>query len=163
MKSLTLPTFDAVPDEINRARALQVAEDISTGLRAPLTSIDARARRLENDSPLFRNSGANGQWGLFAELAPAAPAARVPGYTVRHFARCDGATVQLGDFGICPNCGDRHKTLRRIKFSNEPSSHGCDPRCMGATGFDCECSCGGVNHGCWNDAPADDTETESLF
>lgn len=23
----------------------------------------------------------------------------------------------------------------------------CDPRCTGATGFDCECQCGGKNHG----------------
>lgn len=27
------------------------------------------------------------------------------------------------------------------------SDHPCDPRCTNATGRDCECSCGGKNHG----------------
>lgn len=27
------------------------------------------------------------------------------------------------------------------------AAHPCDPRCTGATGHSCECSCGGANHG----------------
>ena len=38
---------------------------------------------------------------------------------------------------------------RSIKFKSNPSRHECDARCMHATGrtMQCECSCGGKNHG----------------
>lgn len=36
---------------------------------------------------------------------------------------------------------------RSIKFKSNPSLHECDARCMSAKGFNCECSCGGKNHG----------------
>lgn len=38
---------------------------------------------------------------------------------------------------------------RSITFKSAPSLHECDARCMNATGrtMQCECSCGGVNHG----------------
>lgn len=38
---------------------------------------------------------------------------------------------------------------RVITYKSNPSKHECDARCMGATGkiMNCECSCGGKNHG----------------
>lgn len=38
---------------------------------------------------------------------------------------------------------------RVINFKSSPSSHECDARCMNASGrtMNCECSCGGKNHG----------------
>lgn len=36
---------------------------------------------------------------------------------------------------------------RIIRYKKNPSLHKCDARCMNATGHDCECSCGGKNHG----------------
>lgn len=38
---------------------------------------------------------------------------------------------------------------RVINFKATPSLHECDARCMNATGrvMNCECSCGGKNHG----------------
>jgi hypothetical protein len=36
---------------------------------------------------------------------------------------------------------------RTIFFKSNPSLHKCGPRCLNATGHDCECSCGGKNHG----------------
>lgn len=36
---------------------------------------------------------------------------------------------------------------RTIFFKSTPSLHKCDARCMGAAGNNCECSCGGKNHG----------------
>ena len=38
---------------------------------------------------------------------------------------------------------------RVITFKSNPSLHECDARCMNATGrtMNCECSCGGKNHG----------------
>ena len=36
---------------------------------------------------------------------------------------------------------------RIIFFKKNPSLHKCDARCLNATGQNCECSCGGANHG----------------
>ena len=38
---------------------------------------------------------------------------------------------------------------RVITYKSNPSRHECDARCMNATGrtMNCECSCGGKNHG----------------
>ena len=38
---------------------------------------------------------------------------------------------------------------RSIRYSRNPSKHECDARCINATGrvMNCECSCGGKNHG----------------
>lgn len=75
--------------------------------------------------------------------------------TLRHFATCRGFTVQLhsvkhsieGSTGACPRCGDRHVVDRTIDYKATPSRHRCDARCEDARGHDCECACGGVNHG----------------
>ncbi len=38
---------------------------------------------------------------------------------------------------------------RVVNYKSNPSRHECDARCMNATGrtMNCECSCGGKNHG----------------
>jgi hypothetical protein len=36
---------------------------------------------------------------------------------------------------------------RTINFKSNPSLHVCDGRCLNAKGHNCECSCGGKNHG----------------
>lgn len=36
---------------------------------------------------------------------------------------------------------------RLISFADKPKLHVCDARCMNAKGHNCECSCGGANHG----------------
>ena len=43
--------------------------------------------------------------------------------------------------------GVLHPVRRSIYYRNRPSLHECNGRCMGATGENCECSCGGANHG----------------
>ena len=43
--------------------------------------------------------------------------------------------------------GELHAVRRSIYYKNRPSLHECNGRCMGATGPNCECSCGGANHG----------------
>ena len=37
--------------------------------------------------------------------------------------------------------------LRVISFKVNGSSHKCDARCLNAKGGNCDCSCGGKNHG----------------
>jgi hypothetical protein len=43
--------------------------------------------------------------------------------------------------------GRRVAVERMIERKPNPSMHKCDARCLNATGFKCECSCGGKNHG----------------
>jgi hypothetical protein len=44
------------------------------------------------------------------------------------------------------SCGHWMTNGRKILGKLNPEI-GCDGRCMGATGHNCECSCGGTNHG----------------
>lgn len=54
-----------------------------------------------------------------------------------------GREVEAGYESLC-SCG-RHATGVRVKgFVTE---HVCDARCTSAKGPNCECSCGGKNHG----------------
>lgn len=45
----------------------------------------------------------------------------------------------------CPSCGSA--SVDGSTVQGRQSQHVCDARCMCATGHDCECSCGGKNHG----------------
>jgi len=45
------------------------------------------------------------------------------------------------------DAGEMHPVRRVIYYKDRPSLHKCDARCMNARGHNCECSCGGVNHG----------------
>jgi len=37
--------------------------------------------------------------------------------------------------------------VRAISYAKYPSLHSCDDRCRKAKGHNCECACGGANHG----------------
>lgn len=43
--------------------------------------------------------------------------------------------------------GHELPVTRIIGYSTNPSRHACDARCQTARGSNCECSCGGANHG----------------
>lgn len=62
---------------------------------------------------------------------------------------CGGGrpTVYAGDTenGLCSSCG-RMMTYGALKSSTNPD-HKCDSRCTSARGPQCDCSCGGKNHG----------------
>lgn len=45
----------------------------------------------------------------------------------------------------CPGCGE-NLSGKAIEDRYNPQ-HPCDARCTGAKGHNCECSCGGENHG----------------
>lgn len=62
---------------------------------------------------------------------------------------CGGGkpTVYGGDVevGLCPTC---HRAMKYGKLeAHVNQSVKCDARCTGARGHNCECSCGGANHG----------------
>jgi hypothetical protein len=48
--------------------------------------------------------------------------------------------------GVTPD-GRRVQVERAIDRKRNASNHKCDARCLNATGFRCECECGGKNHG----------------
>ena len=51
--------------------------------------------------------------------------------------------------GLCPQCG--HLMRGGELKAHLVEDHKCDARCTGARGHNCDCSCGGKNHGCdWN-------------
>lgn len=43
--------------------------------------------------------------------------------------------------------GKKYEADRLIFRKANPSNHKCDARCLHAKGGNCECSCGGKNHG----------------
>lgn len=47
---------------------------------------------------------------------------------------------------ICPECGS-NRTTSDLVTGKKNKSVPCDRRCTSARGHDCECSCGGENHG----------------
>src|SRR5712691_11736277 len=48
--------------------------------------------------------------------------------------------------GNCPHCNYGGIITTYVTGTNNPE-HKCDARCTNAKGYDCECSCGGKNHG----------------
>lgn len=49
--------------------------------------------------------------------------------------------------GLDPTLNAYVPVTRKVFFKDRPSLHKCDGRCMHAKGRNCECSCGGRNHG----------------
>lgn len=82
-------------------------------------------------------------------------AARFPGVQGRRFDGYAKLVANPVDFqpvwdaSVGAFSSDLRPVERVINFSNRPSRHECDARCMNASGrtMNCECSCGGKNHG----------------
>jgi len=82
---------------------------------------------------------------------------RIQWADTRDFERIMGRAVLAGEklaregclfaFGSCATCARILPSSRRIHYSKNPSRHVCNSKCMGAVGPNCECSCGGKNHG----------------
>ena len=66
-------------------------------------------------------------------------------YKAGDFDRARGFMIYgVQPFGICPEHGAF--VLKFMKGHLAPD-HECDARCTGATGPNCDCACGGENHG----------------
>lgn len=72
----------------------------------------------------------------------------LPKHVERMTVACGGGRPPLYHYlaGRCA-CGSMHFVERAIRRPNTPSNHKCDSRCVNARGRNCECSCGGQNHG----------------
>lgn len=77
---------------------------------------------------VFRQSVATDGCGNFQRPQGIAHAGE---YDARPFARCECGKWLIG----------------RAIVGKYNAEKGCDGRCMGATGPNCECACGGENHG----------------
>lgn len=99
----------------------------------------------------------NGETELtrIAPMRNAEFAERFPGVKGRRY---DGVSMFVGSpvghpsvfvAGEGWNHGPVLPVERAINFKSNPSRHACDARCMNASGrtMNCECSCGGRNHG----------------
>ena len=83
----------------------------------------------------------------------------VPTYTlaatIYRCRRCEkrtGSPVAVKSSGYFASYAPHCRTCRREMRSGGPirgkrTDHKCDARCMASTGPNCECSCGGRNHG----------------
>ena len=56
-----------------------------------------------------------------------------------------GGTVKPSADFECPRCHSATWDSKRVQGFT--TAQPCDARCMGARGFDCQCACGGANHG----------------
>lgn len=65
-------------------------------------------------------------------------------YETRYFrVETSGRKIEMGYESTC-ECGKQCKSDR---IKGAVSGHVCDIRCTSATGHNCECQCGGKNHG----------------
>jgi hypothetical protein len=86
-------------------------------------------------------SGATELWTVWPEkLARFRAIGGIPTKHNRYdgFSRMVGETIERN--AVMP-------VTRTIFYKSNPSLHKCDGRCTHAKGHDCECSCGGKNHG----------------
>lgn len=72
-------------------------------------------------------------------------AKRVEGYVRRTYAGYGRYTATESWPTVVCSCGRAYPMISRIKAIT--TDHKCDSRCTSAKGHNCECSCGGKNHG----------------
>jgi hypothetical protein len=69
------------------------------------------------------------------------------GVSLGRDATLEGVAYRVGNYGYFGRCTDHGLfPLRTLKGRYVPEK-ACDARCMNATGPNCDCSCGGANHG----------------
>lgn len=59
-------------------------------------------------------------------------------------------TTHRAEHPACGLCGGEMKSMGRVqrdRLVNDTTACACDGRCTGATGPNCDCRCGGENHG----------------
>ena len=66
-------------------------------------------------------------------------------YDVVYERESAGRKIQSGYDTVCPACSRHARKFGKVQ--GYVSDHVCDARCTSAKGFQCECSCGGKNHG----------------
>lgn len=83
----------------------------------------------------------------FAKLFPGVKGRKYDGYSMQVGCPIGHASAFVAGKGW--DHGPVLPVQRVVTFKSNPSRHECDARCMNASGktMNCECACGGVNHG----------------
>jgi hypothetical protein len=83
----------------------------------------------------------------FAKSFPGVNGRKYDGYSMKVGSPIGHASVFVAGKGW--NHGPVMPVERIVTYKSNPSKHVCDARCMNASGrtMNCECSCGGKNHG----------------
>lgn len=89
-------------------------------------------------------------FGLYGRQAPADWAGPTCDQFVRFHLHLDGECrgwmgIRREDPLRCPNCGAERPIPMTITATKSDTP--CNDRCVTATGDDCQCECGGENHG----------------
>lgn len=82
----------------------------------------------------------------FAQMFPGVKGKRWDGISMKVGRPINSTPVFVQDYGWAEYL---MPVDREVNYKDNGSKHVCDARCMNATGrtMNCECSCGGVNHG----------------
>jgi hypothetical protein len=63
-----------------------------------------------------------------------------------------GRTIEGGSrfYVVCETCKEQgaQRMVEMNRIQGRKAEHKCGAKCLNSTGFVCECSCGGANHGC---------------
>lgn len=78
-------------------------------------------------------------------------AAAKKGIEARHFSqhghRLRGVEIRNGRLTGHDHSNREHEVARTIAYNLDGTRHRCNSACQHAKGADCECACGGINHG----------------
>ena len=70
---------------------------------------------------------------------------------LRHFSahghKLRGVEIRNGRLTGHDSSGQEHEVARSVAYNLDGSRHKCNASCQHARGADCECACGGINHG----------------
>lgn len=103
---------------------------------------------------IFRIKGHDSDNGRCKPSAVRGTARSFPGFKSDCITDRDGVTfTNVGNWNNwaasfnCPTCDSRFRAYGQTLKGKANPAKVCSAKCVGATGFDCECECGGDNHG----------------
>ena len=84
--------------------------------------------------------------GFAAEEAPQAPRIEARHFSA-HGHKLRGVMLSNGRLIGHDSGGQEYEVARTVAYDLNGSRHKCNSSCQHAKGADCECACGGANHG----------------
>lgn len=85
--------------------------------------------------------------GFRSEEIATRPARTIAQHYNRSGAQLRGVSIRNGRLTGHDSGGTEHEVARTVDYNPDGSRHKCNSSCQHATGQDCECACGGRNHG----------------
>ena len=85
--------------------------------------------------------------GWAAEEKPEKPARIEMRHFSAHGHKLRGVALRAGRLTGHDHANREHEVARSVAYNLDGSRHRCNSACQHARGSECECSCGGANHG----------------